>query len=73
MKEKLVRQYFIIVFFLSLAIALTIRFPMILNLIFNDAGNRHVPSLSEYLSYFFSCLPVSISDLPGMAGEVNLI
>ncbi len=52
MRGNLVRQYFIIVFFLSLAIALTIRFPMILNLIFNDAGGRHVPSLSEYFSHF---------------------
>jgi sensor histidine kinase YesM len=43
MKTNLVKQFFIIAFFLSLAIAVTIHFPMIINYIFGDegSGGRH--------------------------------
>ncbi len=46
METKSIRQYFLIVLLLSLAIALTIRFPMIMNMLFDDgvrdgSGHHH--------------------------------
>ncbi|HEX2975876.1 MAG TPA: histidine kinase [Bacteroidales bacterium] len=41
MQSKIIRQYFLIVVLLSLAIALTIRFPMIMNMLFDDQGGAH--------------------------------
>jgi hypothetical protein len=38
MQPKTIRQYFIIVVLLSLAIALTIRFPMIMDMLFDEGG-----------------------------------
>ncbi len=52
MRANLVRQYFIIVFFLSLAIALTIRFPMVMNMVFSESGSHHEPGFSGYFSHF---------------------
>lgn len=41
MKANLSKQYFIISFLLSLAIAVTIQFPMMMNYIFGEEGGRH--------------------------------
>jgi len=41
MKANLSKQYFIIAFLLSLAIAVTIQFPMMMNFIFGEEGGRH--------------------------------
>jgi sensor histidine kinase YesM len=41
MKASLKKQYFIISFLLSLAIAVTIQFPMMMNYIFGEEGRRH--------------------------------
>jgi sensor histidine kinase YesM len=46
MTKSPVKQYFFIVFLISLAIALTIRFPMILSFFFENPGGHHPPGFS---------------------------
>ncbi len=58
MQTKSFRQYFIIVVLVSLAIALTIRFPMIMEMLFDDggrggAGSRHHRDLTPDFTRFF--------------------
>jgi len=48
------KQYFIIVSLLSLAIAVTIRFPMILNLLFSDGDDRHAEGFTGGFSRFLA-------------------
>lgn len=55
MQAKSIRQYFIIVALLSLAIALTIRFPMIMYMLFEEGGRvgNHHEDLTSDLAHFF--------------------
>lgn len=55
MQAKIVRQYFLIVVFLSLAIALTIRFPLIMDMLFDEGGRgggrgrgHHQPDFTRF-------------------------
>lgn len=50
METKSIRQYLLIVVLLSLAIALTIRFPMIMNMLFDD-GSRNEGSGHHYREF----------------------
>jgi len=59
MPKSLVRQYFIIVLFLSLAISLTIRFPLIMSMIFGDDGDRHKIGFEEGSAHFLVELAIT--------------
>jgi len=59
MPRNLVRQYFIIVLFLSLAISLTIRFPLIMSMIFEDDGDRHKMGFEEGSTHFLMELAIT--------------
>lgn len=66
MQNKIIRQYFLIVVLLSLAIALTIRFPMIMNMLFDDqggahggGGGHHHEMLPPNLTWFFAELIIT--------------
>jgi uncharacterized membrane-anchored protein YhcB (DUF1043 family) len=57
MQRNLIKQYFIIVIFVSLAIAFTIRFPLIMRMIFEDGGGHgrsgFTPDLNRFLIELF--------------------
>ena len=47
-------QYFIIAFLLSLTIALILRFPMVMSMIFNEEEGRHHFDVEEGITYFLA-------------------
>jgi sensor histidine kinase YesM len=59
MPKNLVRQYFIIILFLSLAISLTIRFPLIMSMIFGDNGDHHKLGFEESSAHFLVELAIT--------------
>lgn len=64
MQNKIIRQYFLIIVFLSLAIALTIRFPMIMNMLFDDEGHaglggHHHNMFTPNFAWFFVELTIT--------------
>jgi hypothetical protein len=53
MEKRLIRQYFLIVTLLSVAIALTIRFPMVMSMLFGESQDHHDPGYGFGFSHFF--------------------
>lgn len=51
--KKSIIQYFVIAFILSVTIALILRFPMIMGMIFGEDDDHHRPGFEEVLSRFF--------------------
>ncbi len=51
--KKSIRQYFVIAFILSMTIALILRFPMIMGMIFREDDNHHRSDFEVGLSRFF--------------------